>query len=66
MYKQNGLRKILRYYDYKLIFFLTALIVLGVYAIGSAKPSLQSRQIAGALAGAFFGDAAGNAADGVR
>ena len=54
MYKQNGLRKILRYYDYKLIFFLTAFIVLGVYAIGSAKPSLQSRQIAGALAGAFL------------
>ena len=51
MYKQNKLRNFIRYYDYKLVFLLSLLITIGVFAIGSAKPSLQNRQIFGALAG---------------
>ena len=37
----------LRNYDFKLIIFVCALTVIGIFAIGSAKPSLQMKQISG-------------------
>lgn len=43
-----------RDYDFKLILLVAALTVIGILAIGSAKESLQSRQIAGAVFGAFL------------
>lgn len=42
----------LRDYDFKLIFMVLALAVIGVMVIGSAEPSLQKRQLAGVVAGA--------------
>ncbi len=44
----------IRDYDFKLIIFVVALTVIGVIAIGSAKESLQSRQLAGAVFGFFL------------
>lgn len=44
----------IRDYDFKLIILVVALTVIGVLAIGSAKESLQSRQIAGAALGFFL------------
>lgn len=44
----------IRDYDFKLIVLVAALTVIGILAIGSAKESLQSRQIAGAVFGAFL------------
>lgn len=44
----------IRDYDFKLIILVVALTVVGVLAIGSAKESLQSRQIAGAVFGFFL------------
>lgn len=44
----------IRDYDFKLIIFVAALTVVGILAIGSAKESLQSRQIAGAVLGFFL------------
>lgn len=41
----------IRDYDFKLIFMVLALSVIGCFAIGSAKESLQSRQIAGVAVG---------------
>lgn len=41
----------LRDYDFKLVLMVTALSVIGVMAIGSADSSLQSRQLAGVIAG---------------
>lgn len=43
-----------RDYDFKLIIFVIALTVIGIFAIGSAQESLQSRQIAGAVFGFFL------------
>ena len=44
----------IRDYDFKLIVLVVALTALGVLAIGSAKESLQSRQLAGAVFGFFL------------
>ncbi|MCM1189011.1 MAG: rod shape-determining protein RodA [bacterium] len=42
----------IRDYDFKLVFMTLALSAIGVMAIGSAEPSLQARQLGGAVAGA--------------
>lgn len=42
----------IRDYDFKLVFMILALAVIGVMVIGSAEPSLQTRQLAGVVAGA--------------
>ena len=44
----------IRDYDFKLIVLVVALTAVGVLAIGSAKESLQSRQLAGAVFGFFL------------
>jgi rod shape determining protein RodA len=44
----------IRDYDFKLIILVIALTVIGIFAIGSAKESLQSRQLAGFVLGAFL------------
>ena len=44
----------IRDYDFKLVFMIIALAVFGVVAVGSAEESLQSRQLAGVVAGAFI------------
>ncbi len=44
----------IRDYDFKLIIFVVALTAMGILAIGSAKESLQSRQLAGAVFGFFL------------
>ena len=44
----------IRDYDFKLIILVVALTVIGILAIGSAKESLQSRQIAGLVFGLFL------------
>ena len=44
----------IRDYDFKLIFFVAVLTVIGILAIGSAKESLQSKQIAGFVLGLFL------------
>lgn len=41
-------------YDFKLIFFIIAINVIGIFAIGSANPDNQPRQIAGAIMGIFL------------
>lgn len=43
-----------RDYDFKLILLVVALTVIGILAIGSAKESLQSKQLAGAVFGFFL------------
>lgn len=43
----------IRDYDFKLVLMVLALSIIGVIAIGSAEESLQSRQLAGVIAGAF-------------
>ena len=44
----------IRDYDFKLIFFVVALTIIGIMAIGSAKESVQTRQIAGFVFGLFL------------
>ena len=44
----------IRDYDFKLAFMAVALAVIGVIAIGSAEESLQNKQLAGVVAGAFL------------
>ena len=44
----------LKKYDIKLIIMVLTLSVIGVFAIGSAEESLQSKQMAGVIAGAVF------------
>ncbi len=44
----------IRDYDFKLIILVVAITAIGVLAIGSAKESLQSRQLAGAVLGFFL------------
>ena len=44
----------LRDYDFKLVLMVIALAVIGVIAIGSAEESLQTRQLAGVVAGVFL------------
>jgi len=43
-----------RDYDFKLIFLLAAVTVIGILAIGSARPEYQSRQILGFVMGLFI------------
>ncbi len=43
-----------RYYDFKLVILVIALAVIGIVAVGSAEPSLQSKQIAGFAFGVFL------------
>ena len=44
----------IRDYDFKLIVLVTALTWIGIFAVGSANPSLQSRQTAGFVLGFFL------------
>ncbi len=44
----------IRDYDFKLIILVVAITTIGVLAIGSARESLQSRQITGAVLGFFL------------
>lgn len=44
----------IRDYDFKLILLVAALTVIGILAIGSAKESLQTRQLAGFVFGFFL------------
>ena len=41
-------------YDFKLIFLVIAINVIGILAIGSANPAVQTRQIIGAVFGFFL------------
>lgn len=41
----------LRDYDFKLVLMILGLSIIGVLTIGSAEPSLQSKQLAGVIAG---------------
>ncbi|MBQ6886948.1 MAG: rod shape-determining protein RodA [Lachnospiraceae bacterium] len=50
MHKQYRIRD----YDIKLVIMVIALNVIGVMAIGSAKESVQSKQLLGLIAGAFI------------
>jgi len=53
MFRQTGIRSFLRDYDFKLIFLVVSLTVLGTFAIGSAQQSVQSRQLMGMSLGIF-------------
>lgn len=44
----------LRDYDFKLIIMILALSVIGIIAVGSAKESVQNKQIFGVVAGVFL------------
>lgn len=44
----------IRDYDFKLVLMVVALAVIGVFAIGSADESLQTRQLYGVIAGVFL------------
>ncbi len=44
----------IRDYDFKLVLMVTALAVIGIFAIGSAQESNQVKQVAGVVAGAFL------------
>lgn len=50
MFKQYRIRD----YDFKLIIMVIALSLIGVIAVGSAKESLQSRQLMGVILGIFL------------
>lgn len=43
-----------RDYDFKLIFLLVAITIIGILAIGSARPEYQNRQILGFVMGFFI------------
>ncbi len=43
-----------RDYDFKLIFLLAAVTIIGILAIGSAKPEYQTRQLQGFVMGFFI------------
>ena len=47
MYKQNKIRGFIKDYDFKLIFLVISLTVLGIFAIGSARQAVQGRQVMG-------------------
>ena len=53
MLKKHGIRGFIKDYDFKLIFLVICLTVLGIFAIGSAKQSVQNRQIMGMALGLF-------------
>lgn len=42
-----------RDYDFKLVFMLIAITVIGIMAIGSANAEYQSKQIVGLILGLF-------------
>jgi rod shape determining protein RodA len=44
----------IRDYDFKLIFLMIAITVIGILAIGSARPDMQGRQILGFIMGLFI------------
>ncbi len=44
----------IRNYDFKLILLILALSAIGVFAVGSAQPSVQQRQLLGVIAGTFL------------
>ncbi len=44
----------IRDFDFKLVLMILALSAIGIMAIGSAEESLQTRQLAGVVAGAFL------------
>ncbi len=44
----------IRHYNFKLMFYVIALAVIGIVAVGSAEPELQNRQIAGFAFGLFL------------
>ncbi len=54
MYKQNKIRGFIKDYDFKLIFFVISLTVLGIFAIGSARQAVQGRQVMGMALGLFL------------
>ena len=54
MFRQHGIREFLKDYDFKLIFLVVSLTVLGIFAIGSVRPGLQNRQVMG-MALSIFG-----------
>ncbi len=41
----------IRHYNFKLLIMVIALAVIGIFAVGSAEPSLQNRQIGGFILG---------------
>jgi rod shape determining protein RodA len=43
-----------RDYDFKLIFLMIAITVIGILSVGSARPDMQGRQIAGFIMGLFL------------
>ena len=43
-----------KYYDFRLVVYLLAISTIGILAIGSAKESVQSRQIMGLALGIFL------------
>ena len=51
MYKQYGIRRFLKDYDFKLIALILILCTLGIFSIGSAKASVQDKQILGVVLG---------------
>ncbi len=53
MFRQTGIRKFLKNYDFKLIVLVVSLTLLGIFAIGSARQSLQGRQVMGMALGIF-------------
>ncbi len=54
MYKQNKIRGFIKDYDFKLIFLVVSLTVLGIFAIGSARQAVQGRQVMGMALGLFL------------
>lgn len=44
----------IRNYDFKLILMILALSIIGIFAVGSAQPSVQQKQLVGVIAGAFL------------
>ena len=41
----------IRHYNFKLLIMVIALAVIGIFAVGSAEPALQNRQIGGFILG---------------
>lgn len=54
MYKQNKICGFIKDYDFKLIFLVISLTVLGIFAIGSARQAVQGRQVMGMALGLFL------------